>query len=140
VVALRPPAVDLVTAHEHRGFGSAPGDDAQRSSAEPIDGLTLMLHTPICFAVLRVEHGNRTPAALCALMLTRGWHFGGFRSIPMWPWSSRVAQRHPRGDSPRRSTRATQIIDASHVLERLDEAESFCLDPYPVRVVGVRVA
>jgi hypothetical protein len=34
-----------------------------------------------------------------------------------------------------------RYIDANHVLLRLDEAErSFCLDPYPVRVVGVRVA
>jgi hypothetical protein len=35
----------------------------------------------------------------------------------------------------RRSTRAMQIIDADHVLERLDGSErSFCLDPYPIRV------
>jgi hypothetical protein len=41
----------------------------------------------------------------------------------------------------RRSTRAIQIIDADHVLERLDEAErSFCLDPYPIGLVCVPVA
>jgi hypothetical protein len=41
----------------------------------------------------------------------------------------------------RRSTRAIQIIDADHILERLDEAErSFCLDPYPIGLVCVPVA
>jgi hypothetical protein len=41
----------------------------------------------------------------------------------------------------RRSTRATQNIDADHVLKRLDGAEgSFCLDPYPVHLVPVPVA
>ena len=39
------------------------------------------------------------------------------------------------------STRAMQIIDANHVLKRIDETKgSFCLDAYPVRVVGIRVA
>ena len=34
--------------------------------------------------------------------------------------------------SGRRSTRAIQIIDADHILDRLDGAEgSFCVDPYP---------
>jgi hypothetical protein len=40
----------------------------------------------------------------------------------------------------RRSRRTSQIIDTDHVLERLDGAErSFCLDPYPVRLVRVQV-
>jgi hypothetical protein len=43
--------------------------------ARAYDLITRMLHTPICFAVLRVEHGDRTPGALCALMRTQGRRF-----------------------------------------------------------------
>ena len=38
------------------------------------------------------------------------------------------------------SRRAIQVIDADHVLDRLDRAErSFCLDPYPVGLVCIPV-
>jgi hypothetical protein len=40
-----------------------------------------------------------------------------------------------------RSSQTIQIIDADHILDRLDKAErSFCLNPYSVRLVRVPVA